>query len=388
MKKIVFATLILALLTACGEQHGFFPADDTYVSTSCIDIPVFGGANAQAQGVVVMDEYNATHHPFLLNLATNNRTPLTTSEFEINATDVVASPDRKTLAYSVAHPKTNVWNLVVSDAQGKTIKDIAWQKGFFRPSSWIDNEQLLIYSNPPFIIFNPYTNAEKDFNFSDLPGFYPDQIGNRYAVFDPAATKALYANSDGKISLLDINGQKILGEVSNRLAPYPTAAWAPDGSRIVVVGIVTLDAQKTIFGNDLFSITPDGKTTQLTHLTQHYGKELTIYSNGLSWSPDGRYIAFWLLYPNTYSQDWELAVFDTTTQKTTNYCIASNSTSTLKAMYPLATPIWSPDGKQIMVENRHGTSAQRVVILDIAQKTAFQVSENMYPAAWLAPSTP
>jgi hypothetical protein len=85
-----------------------------------------------------------------------------------------------------------------------------------------------------------------------------------------------------------------------------------------------------------------------------------------------------------------LAVVDTTTQKTTTYCITNAGESDLTAIHPLAAPIWSQDNNQLLVESRDAKnkSANRVLIFDIAKNAAYQVAENMYPAAWLVSATP
>jgi Tol biopolymer transport system component len=153
---------------------------------------------------------------------------------------------------------------------------------------------------------------------------------------------------------------------------------------VAVVGKTVLGSAASDSGDDIFSISRDGQVSQLTHLTEHYGKLLTINPSGPSWSPDGRYIAFWLIYPS-HGSEWQLAVHDTVNQKTTAYCIVNKDASQLSYIHPLPAPIWSPDSKQLMVENRYDPTSNHILIVDLAQKLAFSVFDNMYPAGWLSP---
>jgi Tol biopolymer transport system component len=57
-------------------------------------------------------------------------------------------------------------------------------------------------------------------------------------------------------------------------------------------------------------------------------------------------------------------------------------------MHYLLPPAWSPDGKQLLVENRYDETSSRALILDLATKNAYQIAENMHPAGWLASETP
>lgn len=392
MKKITFVILILTLLllNACSAQPPSIlttdlgaPPDDQYLSTSCVQIFDSAPSDIKPKGTIVLQNYKSTAHLFLMELENGRQTPLET--LGGSASDITISPDRKSVAYKVFDSQANSYNVMVSDAQGNVKKNIPWDQGFFIMRDWINNEEILIASNPPMIAFNPYTNEQKGFQISDFPGYSDDPIsGNRYMAFDSTMTRGLYKNANGKISLLDMNSKEILAEVGNERAPYATASWSPDDSQIAVVGAIILGTQNADIGYDIFSISRDGKVKQLTHLTDHYGNLLIISpAAGLRWSPDGRFIAFWLANPRNPNYDWQLAVFDTVTQKTTNYCIPSSLSSNLIAIYQLAPPIWSPDGTQILIENRYDVENSRVVILDIAQSLAFKVIDSMYPIGWL-----
>ena len=389
MKKLVFVILTLAtLLSACGPSTTTLspadlaaPPDDAHVATSCLPVYASMPSIVQPHGTLVVDDYHATGHLFLANLTTGKQAALWTANETIAEPGV--SPDRKALAFKSGDPKTNVWSVVIADAQGNRVKSTPWPQGYFILGNWINNQQLLLSTNPPLTIFNPYDNSRQGYQFSDLPNFSEDPTANRVALFNPAVDRVVYKDNGGKVTLLDLAAKKALGTVPNQTAPFPIAAWSPDGKQVAVVGKTLLGAKPSDQGDDIFGISRDGQVTQLTHLTDHYGRLLTVNPAGLSWSPDSRFFAFWLIYPN-YGANWQLAVHDTVTQKTTAYCILNRDGSQLGYVHPLPVPIWSPDSSQIMVENRYDTSSNHILIVDLAQKLAFPVFDNMYPAGWLA----
>ena len=394
MKKTIFAVMILALLVACGPA-GYVPTpnpaappDDGFVATRCATIYSSAPWGVNLKGSIALDDYKTPSHLFLLNLENDNQIDLATLKDTVS--DVVGSPDGKSVGYKLGHPETNKWNFVVADAQGKRTADAAWPNGFFVLGSWINNQEILLLGNPAIVALNPYTGQQKHFSFSDLPGYSVDPTGNRIAFLDPAVERAVYKNDQDKISLLDIPNNKVLAQVDNHPAPSVIAAWAQDGSRVAVVGTITLSSKPSDKGDDIFAISRDGDVKRLSHLVDHFGKQAIISTSGLRWSPNGRYIAFWVGYPQNSIYSWDLAVVDTTTQKTATYCITNAGESDLTATHPLPAPIWSQDNNQLLVESRDAKnkSANRVLIFDIAKNAAYQVAENMYPAAWLVSATP
>lgn len=392
MKKTSFAALILALfLSACGPSYTVLspadlvaPTDDAYVTTSCIRIYKDSApADARRQGIVLLNSYKDSSHFFFLNLATGQQTDLTRGDETI--ADTFVSPDRKTVAFKSGNPKTNEWSVVVSDAQGQRTASMVWPQGFFVLESWLNNQQTLILTYPPMVVFNPFTQEKRSFEITDFQNFDNDPTSNRYAIFDAKLERAVYKNVNGSISLYDLANKKILAEVPNQYAAFAVAAWAPDSSQVAVVGVAASGTKSSNIGYDIYGIARDGQVKQLTHLTEHYLERLpNINRSGLSWSPDGRRIAFWLSYAGR-PDDWQLAVYDTITNSTTNYCFLSNSRSDLNSIHPLVAPIWSADGKQMIVEYRYDTSSNHVMVVDLDQKIAYPISDNMFPAGWLFP---
>lgn len=391
MKKTIFAVMILVLLVACGPTivvltpNPSAPADDAFVTTSCATIYSSVPGNVKLKGSAVFNDYKLTSRLFLKNLENGNETSLSTPEDTVS--DIRISPDQKMVGYQLGNAKFD-WSLIVANAQGNRKSEYIWPKGFFILGNWINNDEILLFASPPLVVFNPYTKQQKDFDYSSFPGYFFDAKSNRIVAFDPSLERAVYKNTNDKVTLYDIPNKKILAEVDNHLRPSVIAAWAPDSSQVAVVGTISLTLNPSDDSADLFSITRDGQVRRLTHLTDHYGKLVNFSKAGLSWSPDSRSIAFWIAYPQNAYTSWDLAVYDTVTQKTTNYCISNDYENDLNATHYLLPPSWSADGKQLMVENRYAKDKSRVLILDLAKKEAYQIGENMYPAGWLASEIP
>lgn len=393
MKKTILAFIIAVMLSACGggptgivpTPYPSAPADSAFVTTSCAAIHTSVPDDVKLKGVIVFSDYKLTSNLFLKNLENGSEIPLATPNDSV--LDIRISPDHKSVGYQLGNAK-NEWRLIVADAQGNRKAEHIWQKGFFMLGNWLNNDELLFLTFPPFVAFNPYTKQEKNFDYPDFPDYSLESRSNRIVLFDPSLERAVYKNNNDKVTLYDIPNKKALAEVDNHPNPSVIAAWAPDGSQVAVAGTIMVTTNPSDDSDDLFIVTRDGQVKQLTHLTDHYGKQVGIYKAGLSWSPDSRSVAFWIAYPQNMYEYWDLAIYDSTTQKTTNYCISNHYESILNATHYLLPPVWSPDGKQVIVENRYDETSSRALILDLETKNAYQVAENMHPAGWLASGTP
>jgi len=124
-------------------------------------------------------------------------------------------------------------------------------------------------------------------------------------------------------------------------------------------------------------------SNKLTNLTAYSPR---TYIQSYSWSPDERYVAFWLNIdvPPDHRQKFgqqNLAVLDTHTLQVTNYCLPGDfSTSRARLV---SAPIWSPDGRQLLVENRYAEKVSRVIWVDVTENVAAQIADNMEPIGWM-----
>ena len=146
--------------------------------------------------------------------------------------------------------------------------------------------------------------------------------------------------------------QLLLSNISLSSGPR----WSPDGQQALVIGLPDFPN----FGYfEFYTISRSGEVARLTDLGAYKAKiSINRIRISYSWSPDGRYIAFWI----TIDEDpvERLAVLDVSTHSVVNYCVPG-----LKPLgaYP---PIWSSDGQQMVVYDP--SLEGPVVVVDIKQK--------------------
>ncbi len=163
------------------------------------------------------------------------------------------------------------------------------------------------------------------------------------------------------------------------------AYWAPDGGRLVVVGQGELDIETGLRGAELFSVTPGASTvTRLTNLTAAYGAVRVTGeqdARAVSWSPDGRYLAFWVIEVSGEEKAPTLGpavihVLDTQTGRTTVYC-GFESRATDGPILPAL--VWSPDGRYIAfgLDEPGDERPALLLILDTASGEYTEASNGM-----------
>ena len=121
---------------------------------------------------------------------------------------------------------------------------------------------------------------------------------------------------------------------------------------------------------DLFSITRNGQVEQITNLE---GNAL-VWPSSHNWSPDGLKIALFSSSPGNY-EEARLAVFDTVSVELTEYCVTVASQVYGFSQPP--TPIWSPDGKQILVIDRYDDLRSQVFLIDMERSLIVNITDDV-----------
>lgn len=175
-----------------------------------------------------------------------------------------------------------------------------------------------------------------------------------------------------------------------RLAPdtpyFNAAAWSPDGMALAYVGRGAVDSTAGIAGAELFLIQPGNAIPQqMTYFSAWSG---AVRINGyalsdLSWSPDSRYLAFWVIPlsgadPETDTGMAAVHVLDAYTGQVRRYC-----DFTTKEHTPLTPRLhWSPDGGYLAFAGNVPGDDKGVLLLalELASGRFMELSDGIFPA--------
>lgn len=298
----------------------------------------------------------------------------------------IVSPDGKWLAYDavVDGDSSRYLGIKAFASQPLRLVPFPLEEGWNNILYWLDNTRVVVEagehgneaSGNGEVVINIFTGEKVDLDLSGL-GTTVDFVD--YPRFDPTLTRVVYFRDfDNKIVLLGWQTKSELWtlEINNQpvdVAPdwLPTEAlpqWSPDGTRFVLGGPVENPDDLV---HEILIVDRDGRVEQTTQFKASGFQEGMILEP--RWSPDQRYIAFW--FANS------LTVFDTLTGVATDYCIEPTFINT-------SVPIWSPDSRQIAFENGVAYAAfpKRVVVLDIQESRAFEISGHYYVLGWMTTS--
>ena len=261
--------------------------------------------------------------------------------------------------------------------------------------AWLDNERLIIFTrnqvpSNTIPVLNPFSGEEEDLSL-DLPNPYYAVNPDNFYIFpidiDPTLTRVIYSDSQGigRIIMWDIPNSKILAWLPYSI-PHPPGlppdyflsnGWSPDGSQYITTSpVVYSDTEKTTpAAEEIFTISRDGLVRQLTHVSEAYN---FVIIRGLTWSPDGRYVAFWLHADNIYypptDRSWRLAVLDTNTQEIFDYCFSSHGIA--------GGPFWSPDSQSLVIEIFTEDLREPLILIDPINLFAYTISEDLFPVLY------
>ncbi len=339
--------------------------------------------------VVLYDRFKEIH--YIQTLPPNNRIELSNAQ----PYSIKVSPNGKWIAYlQDTAPYQYNFRLIVRSADGKiqktfdpeTIGDVTGISG------WLNDENIALelLSKQPLstlIAVNPFTGNQQKFP-PDFPKIYNggtwEWDSSGLTVYSPDLYYVVYPVNYGdtppRYILWDIqNNREITAIVTGDLTKRPQ--WADDGKSVAV----TVDTSYNSFSaNEFYSASIGGTVIQISKLGELFPGTTTKIRDW-NWSPDSKYIAFWLdFYQGKSLSEERLMILDTQTGDIVDPCIQGDQIQIATNLFPYTTaPIWSPDGSSLLIENRYEIDKSRLILLELESNAAYQLAENVSPLGWV-----
>lgn len=362
-------------------------SDTNEIEKSCIEGQSMLPVNLPYTGTLLLMDTsgNRLDHFALYHLPTGDITPLSNT-----GGYAYLSPDRT--KFALRDTTTNTIDIFSS--QGQKIKSLPWkeQEQWCWIERWLDNETILVVtcsSNPKIDQIPPTVIAVKPFanHTQTLSPEFPE-IETAYGasrqwwpyswtIYHPDMKRVVYWSSTFGYILYGIPENTILARFGENTDNPPI--WSPDGSKLIAMGNV---------GDDFHLVDYDGAVSRITEINQVFDSgaaNINFAADYYAWSPDNRHIAFWLQRTDgkveTEDAIETLAILDTTSGRITDYCIPKSNNLSQQRHPPY--PVWSPDGKRIVIETNFGVDENNAVLIDLENQRAYKIASDYIPLGWL-----
>jgi hypothetical protein len=322
---------------------------------------------------------------------------------------IIISPDRTKYAlFDVSDYLVKVFS-----STGKLLKIIPKGPDQWFDDRWLDDQHIALVVAKGLqplnqhdikyprdvVIANPFTNEQK-LIASDYPDI--DRIspilrawgGGSTTEYNATLTRVVYSSAtivndyrgqDGYGYILwDIVHKQKLVQIVSDYNNFPPE-WSPDYSKFIIIGQ----------DREMYIVTKDGEVMQMTHLSISEKPEqsnIWYFPEKYSWSPDGRFVAFWLMSidnNNSPSSSGTFVILDTVTGEITDYCISAGAIENY-SINNLFAPVWSLDGKYLAINanmRKNGDSENfDTLLVDLEDGSAAKIGENLAPRGWLVTS--
>lgn len=385
------------------------PTPTYEVQQQCIDVSPEMPDDAISSGVVVaLKNWEIS----LLDMTTHETKKITLSN---EASSVFSlSPNRRFIAMEnyIRDDEGNFASteLVIADAIGQRLKTIPWDENWaYHALGWLDNQQVVIAapgdaleSNEVFErwVINPFSGKQWKLELLNSTPDWDEFVGGLRTQalwpgfwsfsYDPTYTMSVYPRNiegeDWKLTynLWNITEDKLVISMESiidtwePINDFPVPDWSADGSHFVIEGIVwNYESPDIDVDSDLFRISRDGQIEQLTHFAS---LDQNIFVASPSWSPNERYVAFFMY--TDHPRIPHLAILDMGTMQVTDYCITLNDRD-VGFPHP-KLPVWSPDSKQLLLIDNRYFETIRVILVDPEQRFATVIAEDADAIGWMA----
>jgi hypothetical protein len=281
--------------------------------------------------------------------------------YEISSEWFSTSPGYSHLAY-LSYP-----GLAVLDTRLQAVTTVGLQ--FAESYAWLDESRLATYSveDPPVrmriwdIATGAFTRASFEFPRYWVP--FDDWVYGRWgAVFSRDLEQAVYAYGDPVIegvALWSIREAKSLWSIERWSVATITPSWDPSSERVAVAAV---DSPHVL---ELFIVHKSGRSQQWVKANVEPDIDGAVF--GVSWSPDGRYVALAAI------GGAPLFILDTEARSLLEYCVRVDTS--------LSDLVWSPHGTHLIVPNGY----EGALVLDMADGSALPLFDDaeLVPVAWL-----
>jgi hypothetical protein len=265
--------------------------------------------------------------------------------------------------------KLNIWvvdakgSLIASKPIGLDILNNGWR--------WLDNERIQILfgkaaQDGTVYIYSPFVQKGEDVA-NNFPNFYKDysfRESNWLVEYNSDMNWVVYLGYMGDVGIgpifWDITAQKKIWQGSGFLATINQPVWSPTDNQIALV-----------FEKRLHIVNRDGSVKSPPIFNEN--DEVTRFE----WSPNGRYISFWVVRNRDIKAN--IMLYDTQTDQIVDYCVASFARSKFI--------VWSPDSSQFVT----GVEAEKAdlsldefsLLVDIEKNVGYRISKEMQPIEWM-----
>lgn len=421
MKKIILISVLICLVIGCTPNTPNFSTQIVSTPTSvvnpistststaspefvCKEPELLDLANIESDGrIIFTDKF---YEGYIVDTNTFSKTSINTEDEIIFS--IAVSPNKKLTAYELYSKKAETSTLVIIGYDGVSETIIPWEEDWKFIASWLDNQRLLIsifvemkeednnaIEFSTFLVFNPFTNERKilEPNFPEIYShhMFPTWDGFGSTVYDSNLELVVYpkhnlTSSDAfpHVTLWEIDKHEILADFNLFLDYKTTPRWSPNNEKFAIA-LVTMEELKNsewpIFS--LYTVTRFGMIEKITDLSNYFPY---FYIGEHTWSPDGKYIAFWLSgwykkpQDDYLRADQYLGVVDVESGDLKIYCISGQSPYPYQTVPP---PIWSPDGTQIIVESHLSDEHSQVLLFDLEKEVIAKLGEDMTPLGWM-----
>lgn len=358
------------------------PTESILLEKECFDIEkaiprtnsVVGYLIIESEPAVPPEEKNI----YALNLESHENVPLLDaikSKVKFQPNTYTISQDRKWLIYFLSDSSSKS-TLYLATIDGRHQESAYWNNGWGESAIWLNQNQLFI---PPdqnrlsALILNPFTGEWKELR-SDFPSglnfAYP------YFYYNSTLSNAIYVSGDNYI--LWKASTNTDDWIKSTYGAYLAPKWSLSGDYAALI-IREEDNSTGAIRDDLLLVNQRGDETSLSYHLPVYQENQTIRIQAFDWSPDNQHIAFSLEVKKNKDSTASrmLFVVDALSGHVVEYCYPIKPNSNL---------IWSPSGGQLIIEtynHDNNEESNKVVIIDMKEKWASQIAENIHPVGWM-----